>query len=191
MKNPKSKAPGVSSAVKVTVRLLALFLFVPICYGHEERHRKRPPAVPDNLQVPAGNKLQFQATGVGVQNYVWTVNPTNAALSSWVFKAHHAVLFHRKKKVVGIHFAGPTWESNSGSQVAGTRLASSTVDPDAIPWLLLQAKNTEGAGIFADTTYIQRVNTEGGLAPAAPGTLDGEESPVPCLADYFFYPAVN
>ena len=116
---------------------------------------------------------------MGVQIYVWTVNPTNAALSSWVFKAPHAVLFGTEKDekgdVVGIHFGGPTWESNSGSKVVGTRVASSTVDSHAIPWLLLSAASTAGDGIFANTTYIQRVHTVGGLAPTTPGTTRGEE----------------
>ena len=54
-----------------------------------------------------------------------------------------------------------------------------TVDPNAIPWLRLHAVSTEGPGIFADTTFIQRVNTTGGKAPAADGTWLGK-SPV-CL----------
>ena len=195
MKSPESKTTRFPSAVRVTVPLLVLLLLVVVCYGHGDRrkgrHEIRPPTVPANLQVPAGNEVQFHASGVGVQIYTWTVNPTNAALSSWVFKAPQAVLFGRGGDVVGIHFAGPTWESNSGSKVVGARLAGSTVNPHAIPWLLLQARTTEGVGIFADTTYIQRVHTECGLAPAAPGTFDGEEALVPYIADYYFYHAEN
>ncbi len=196
MKRPTSKAirSCFSSAVQVTASTLAILLLAAVCTaraGDERDHRRdhRPPAVPAILQVPAGNALYFHATGVGVQIYVWTVNPTNAALSSWVFKAPHAVLFHREECVVGIHFAGPTWETNDGSKVVGTRLAASTVDSTAIPWLLLQAASTAGVGIFADTTYIQRVNTAGGLAPSTPGSDAGEEALVPYIADYYFYHA--
>ena len=150
----------------------------------------RSPDVPAPIQVPGGtNKVHFHAYAVGVQIYVWTVNPTNAALSSWVFKAPEAVLFadagtHGE---IGIHYAGPTWESESGSKVVGARVAGVTVDTTAIPWLLLKAASTQGPGIFKRTTYIQRVNTVGGLAPAAPGTIAGQEARVPYRAEYFFY----
>jgi hypothetical protein len=169
--------------------LLTLLLLGAVAYAHGNRHENRPPKVPANLQVPAGNEVEFRTAGVGVQIYVWTVNPTNAALSSWVFKAPHAVLFHREECVAGIHFAGPTWQANDGSKVVGARVASSTVDSNAIPWLLLQAASTGGVGILADTTYIQRVNTVGGLAPSKPGSDAGEEALVPYIADYYFYHA--
>jgi hypothetical protein len=36
-------------------------------------------------------------------------------------------------------------------------------------------------------TYIQRVNTVGGLAPEYAGDYVGEEVRVPYAADYYFY----
>jgi hypothetical protein len=67
------------------------------------------------------------------------------------------------------------------------------VDPDAIPWLLLAAvpASTEGPGIFADTTYIQRVNTSGGKAPSVTGNFVGQVARVPYTADYYFYRQSN
>ena len=56
-----------------------------------------------------------------------------------------------------------------------------------IPWLLLRAASTEGPGIFNGVTYIQRLNTTGGLAPAEPGAFVGEVARVPSAADYVFY----
>src|SRR2546430_1283656 len=114
--------------------ILAVCVLGTAAYAHDDRdhdfdfdgHRGRTPDVPAALQVPAGNTLSFRATGVGVQIYVW-----NAATSAWVFKAPHAVLF-RHDDIVGIHFAGPIWESASGSKVGGTKLASAIVDPTAI-----------------------------------------------------------
>lgn len=199
MKNLQTKSTGsyLTSAVRVTAPLLALILFAVVAQGHGGRHgdghKIRAPRVPAALEVPAGNELASRATGVGVQIYVWTVNPTNAALAGWVFKAPHAVLFaaHEEERgdVVGIHFAGPTWQGNDGGKVVGARVASVTVNPDAIPWLLLQAASTSGNGIFTDTTYIQRLNTVGGLAPTTPGNILGEEALVPYIADYYFYHA--
>ena len=199
MKTPQTKTTGsyLTSAICVTAPLLALLLIAGVSQARAERrgdrHGNRPPPVPMALAVPAGNELTSRVAGVGVQIYVWTVNPTNAALARWVFKAPHALLFasceEERGEVVGIHFAGPTWQSNDGSKVVGTRVASVTVNSNAIPWLLLQTSSTSGNGTFTDTTYIQRLNTVGGLAPATPGTVAGEEALVSYIADYYFYRA--
>ena len=68
-------------------------------------------------------------------------------------------------------------------------LERATVDSDAVPWLLLKATSTEGHGIFSRVTYIQRVNTVGGVAPTEPGTYVGEEVSVPYTTEYYFYRA--
>ena len=49
---------------------------------------------------------------------------------------------------------------------------AATVNPNAIPWVLLSATFEGGAGIFANTKFIQRVNTVGGKAPSEDGTCD-------------------
>ena len=59
-------------------------------------------------------------------------------------------------------------------------------DPTAIAWLLLRKVENSGNGIFSKTTYVQRTNTTGGLAPVEPGTLN-ELREVPYTADYYFY----
>lgn len=142
----------------------------------------RAPDVPEVLQAPEGNKVAFHTFAAGVQIYEWTG-------SAWVFVAPEAVLFadvgaHGE---VGIHYAGPTWESRSGSKVVGARVAGATVDPTAIPWLLLRAVSSEGPGIFHRITYIQRVNTTGGLAPTTPGAAAGARVGVEYTAEYVFY----
>jgi len=134
------------------------------------------------LQVPAGNKVALHAYAEGVQ--IWGWNGT-----SWVLLRPEAVLYASPKDdgVVGIHYVGPTWESASGSYVVGKVVKRATPDPTAIPWLWLEAVDSDGPGIFDGVTHIQRVNTMGGLAPADPGDFPGEEVRVPYAADYFFY----
>jgi len=136
------------------------------------------------LQVPAGNKVAFHVYAEDVQIYRW-----NGA--SWTFVAPEAVLFADAGEdgAVGIHYAGPTWESVSGSKVVGMVLERCTPDPDAIPWLWLGAVSNEGPGIFHQVTFIQRVNTVGGNAPTDPGDFPGEVARVPYIAEYFFYRA--
>jgi len=43
------------------------------------------------------------------------------------------------------------------------------------------------ARVAGQVTYIQRVNTTGGLAPSEPGLLEGETKEVPYTAEYYFY----
>ena len=142
----------------------------------------RAPEVPGSIAVPASNKVHFHGFGVGVQIYTW-----NGA--SWGKAVPQATLFDNEGNVVATHFAGPTWESNSGSRVVGALVQPFTVDTNSIPWLLLSAVTSEttGPGIFAATTYIQRVNTSGGNAPANDGTEIGQVARIPYTADYFFY----
>ena len=142
----------------------------------------RAPEVPTTIAVPEGNKVHFHGFGVGVQIYTWNG-------SSWGSAVPEAVLFNAEG-IVAIHFAGPTWESNSGSEVVG-KLPPKKVTPDltAIPWLLLAAipDLTHGPGVLANTTFIHRVHTTGGLAPSEPGAFVGQVAEVPYTADYFFY----
>jgi hypothetical protein len=144
------------------------------------------PALPspqcDSLVVPAGNTIKFHAYAVGVQIYHWDG-------AAWVFDAPAATLFADSgdHAQVGIHYAGPTWETQSGSKVVGARLAACTPDSTAIPWLKLGAVSSEGPGVFEGVTYIQRVNTSGGKAPGTPGTSIGQQANVPYSAEYYFY----
>ncbi len=173
----------------IKLAALALLLLAPVApAGADPGNDNRAPDLGDcqNLQVPEGNKVTFHAYAEGVQIYRW--NGT-----SWAFVAPEALLFAGDEDdgPVGIHYAGPTWESASGSYVVGTVLERCTPDPDAIPWLLLGAVETEGPGIFDGVTFIQRVNTAGGKAPAQPGSVPGQEARVPYTADYYFYRAHN
>ncbi len=179
---PALRRLGTLSANKTTVGALALLLGggLTALAGNDNR----APEVPDEIAVPAGNKVHFHGFGVGVQIYTWNG-------STWGAAVPEATLFNAEG-IVAIHFAGPTWESNSGSKVVGALPPKSvTADPNAIPWLRLSSLSTEGPGIFANTTFIQRVNTLGGKAPSADGTVVGQVARVPYTADYFFYRKTN
>ena len=136
------------------------------------------------LDVPEGSRLAFHAYARGVQIYRWSG-------TSWVFVAPSADLFEDEggNGKVGTHYAGPTWESNSGSKVVAAVIDRCAAEPNAIPWLILGAVTSGGPGIFDGTTSIQRLNTVGGVAPAAPGSVVGEVANVPYTAEYYFYRA--
>ena len=77
--------------------------------------------------------------------------------------------------------------------------ASVKVDQTAIPWLRLKATSTAagpGGDRLVATTFIQRVNTQGGVAPAPTdpknpcnASTAGKEARVDYKADYYFYKA--
>jgi hypothetical protein len=135
------------------------------------------------LNAPAGNKVDFHADAEGVQIYRW--NGTG-----WIFVGPEAVLYAGEQGgVIGIHYGGPTWESKGGSYVVGAVIDRAFPSSTSIPWLLLGAVDSGGPGIFEGITFIQRVNTVGGLAPAADGDYFGQIARVPYLAEYYFYRA--
>ena len=133
------------------------------------------------LAAPIGSTLVIHAFGIGFQVYHW-----NGV--SWGAPTPAATIYADAggNGQIATHFAGPTWQSNSGSKVVGTVANRCTVDPASIQWLSLTAVPS-GNGLFARVTFIQRLNTVGGLAPAQAGTTIGQEARVPYTADYLFY----
>lgn len=141
-----------------------------------------PTPLCDRLRVPSGNRLAAHSYATGVQIYRWDG-------LSWVFVEPIATLFANPEYngKIGIHYRGPSWESNSGSKVVATRLNGCSPDPTAIPWLLLETVRTTGPGIFSSVTYVQRVNTTGGQAPTVAASSIGEVVQIPYTAEYYFY----
>ncbi len=176
----------ITKAVAATCALITLSSFV---LGNTDDEKQQGPELPpgcSQIQVQTGNKVSFHTYALGVQIYRW-----NGA--SWDFVAPSAKLFADSgyRGQVGDHYAGPTWESKSGSTVVARRVDGCSPEATAIPWLLLQTVTSNGPGIFAKTTFIQRVNTVGGLIPTVPGAFVGAEYKVPYVAEYYFYRAEN
>lgn len=135
----------------------------------------------DSLAAAEGSVLVAKLYADGAQIYRWDG-------AKWVFVAPSARLFGDANAtgVIGNHYAGPTWETLSGSKVVGSVIRRCIPDPNSIPWLLLSATSS-GPGLFAGVDQIQRLNTRGGLAPAQPGSTVGELANVPYTAEYQFY----
>lgn len=134
--------------------------------------------VPAQLAVPAGQRLVTTLhVDQGSQVYVCTHG-------AWSLKEPAAVLKSGTEEV--LHTAGPEWIStNDGSAVTGATSAMVPV-PGAIPELLLRATAHQGSGVFGAVSYIQRLDTHGGLAPAGACT-DGALQAVGYSAVYRFY----
>lgn len=149
-----------------------------------------PTGLPASLDVPAGEVLDFAAIGKGVQIYDCTASGN---VYSWVFRAPDATLYSgdgdEDDRVIGRHFAGPTWADEHGEVVGRTVAKVASPDPKAIPWLRLVAVSHSGHGRFSHVSSIQRLYTSGGKAPADGCSADtvGAVARVEYQAHYYFY----
>ena len=150
------------------------------------------PIVPANLVVPAGNTVRFHWYAQGIQIYKCLPDPNIVGAYLWTFQAPQATLYNCPNfiTVTGSHYAGPTWDNNHGSTIVGVKLqGAASPDPNAIPWLLLQGVSHTGHAAISTVTYIQRVNTSGGKAPATGNDAAHANQVVniPYTAEYYFY----
>lgn len=93
---------------------------------------------------------------------------------------------------VGSYYGPPaTWEALDGSKITGTQLATAANGDGNIPLQLVEANPAEGEGAMMGVSYIQRLNTEGGVAPdvACDADHDGATAVVTYQADYIFWTA--
>jgi hypothetical protein len=104
---------------------------------------------------------------------------------AWTFSEPVATLT-AGGKVVGRHYAGPTWEHVDGSAVVG-KVAGSAPGATAndIAWLKLEVISHRGTGVLADITTVQRINTLGGKLDGACDKA-GDSRSMPYAADYVF-----
>jgi hypothetical protein len=146
------------------------------------------PDVPDAIQAPAGLEVVVYAHATGSQ--IYTCKTTPDGKFDWTLKGPDADLHDRKDKVIGHHSAGPTWKLTDGSEVTGKAAAHvDALDPDSIPWLLVNVVSHAGTGLLSNVTTIQRVHTHGGQPPN--GGCDAAhvntETSSKYTADYYFY----
>jgi hypothetical protein len=152
-----------------------------------------PDAVPAALAAPAGATVKVHGHAIGAQIYTCTLTSAadgGAPSAAWVLKAPQAILYDSTGTQLGTHGAGPSWTALDGSTANGVKAAQvDAPQSDAITWLLLRISSTSGTGVFSDITYVQRLNTVGGKAPATgcDSTTAGMDLPVSYSADYYLY----
>jgi hypothetical protein len=171
------------------------------------------PSVPFEVAVDSGNVPFLLGHGVGTQNYVCL--PSGPGVAFKLFTPE-ATLLGDDEEQLTTHFFAPNpdepnnnpaltaigpirvaWQySRDGSTVFGEVKPgnSAVVSLDAIPWLKVTRVGVEngaaGGDVLTKTTFIQRLNTTGGLAPrtgCASSADVGHLAFVPYTADYFFY----
>lgn len=130
-----------------------------------------PAAVDLPANLPGGNTRIATYYAEGVQKYKAQAKPgTSPVVYEWVFTAPKADLYDITNQKVGTHGAGPYWALNTGDSIFGQQFSpvrSASPDAGSIPWLLLMTKSGKTpSGVFAGSSYIQRIATTGGKAPA-------------------------
>lgn len=149
-------------------------------------------SLPAAVQVPAGHRVTMETVGVGQITYECRAKKDMAG-HEWVFVGPDAQLMDRMGNKVGKYYGPPaTWESNDGSKLTGAQLAVAPAAAGSIPLQLVKANPAMGMGAMQGVTYIQRVATQGGIAPAmlCDASKAGTKQIVNYQADYIFWKAV-
>lgn len=177
------RAVGLAALLLVVGQVLLVPLSV-------SARSEAPPTVPDEIAVPSDAVLLFSSHARGVQIY-------DCIDGFWKLYAPRALLFDpQSRRPTIIHYggidrgltAGPWWESiKDGSRVRGRSTGSAlSPNPDSIPLLRLAVQEHQGDGMFSSVTYIQRLNTTGGVSPTGSCERHARRQ-VPYTADYYFY----
>ena len=149
-------------------------------------------ALPDAVKVPAGNKVALETVGVGEITYECRAKAGTAGAFEWVFVGPQADLNSRSGAKLGTYFGPPaTWAAADGSKVTGAQVAVAPSSAGNIPLQLVKANPAQGAGAMTGVTFIQRVATKGGVAPAmecGSGSVGRKEN-VNYQADYIIWKA--
>ena len=149
--------------------------------------------LPAAVQVPAGHKVAMETVGTGDITYECRGKANMPGQYEWVFVGPDAKLWDRAGKQVGKYYGPPaTWENMDGSRVTATQVAVAPGMAGSIPLQLVKANPAMGMGAMTGVTYIQRVATQGGAAPAMPCDAGnrGARQVVQYQADYIFYKAM-
>jgi hypothetical protein len=131
-----------------------------------------PAAVDLPANLPGGNSRVATYFAEGVQKYKAQPKAGSPGTFEWVFVAPEANLYDATNAKVGTHGAGPHWQVSPLDSIFAQAFAPAKTAPspdaNSIDWLLLMPKAGKvPTGIFANVSYIQRIDTKGGKAPAA------------------------
>jgi len=206
MKNSTTHEPHITTRILRIACVAALGMAFTLSFPPAAHAQTvTPPPVPAGLEVPAPNRAFLVGHAFGTQNYVCQPT-THLGRVDWVLFTPEATLFDGQAAQIITHFFSPnpdedntivraTWEdSRDTSTIWAKAIASATVDPDAITWVTLQVVGKRlgptGGNALSVSTFVQRLNTKGGLPPATGCEVlndVGHKAFAPYTADYFFY----
>ncbi len=146
-------------------------------------------SLPEAVRVPAGAQQKMWTAAAGEITYECREKKDMAGQFEWGFIGPVASLKNKAGAVVGKYYGGPTWEATDGSKVTGKQLAVAPAGAGNIPLQLVKTDPAMGMGSMQGISHIQRLQTQGGVAPAAACAMTnkGDRRQVAYQADYVFY----
>ena len=143
--------------------------------------------LPQAVLVPSGNVVAYETRATGILNY--ECKPTATGPYGWVLVSPQANLLDRAGKDT-VAYSGPpaTFKHIDGSSVIATQIAVAPNGEYTLPLQLSTAKSS-GTGELQNISYVQRVNTKGGIEKTKPCAAlnTGEKLTLPYQADYIFW----
>lgn len=137
------------------------------------------------IRAPDGHEPVLRLGARGVQ--IFRCERLGDAFE-WRFRQPEAELFDADGRPVGRHGASFSFEHSDGSRLLGTVVEHEpSPSADSLPWLLLSTRSF-GRGAFGAVSYVQRVNTRGGMPPAGCSAAQANRLlRVEFGADFVFY----
>jgi hypothetical protein len=202
----------------------AFALLAAVCLSQSvHADEVQPPDVPFDLKVPEGNVAFLKGAATGTQNYActtagtgfaWVLFTPEATLFNNADKQTITHFFgpdadprdpNTDPRVEAAGAIRAAWQARDSSTVWARVFPPSKPSFDArfvransVPWLLLETTGVQegprGGDLLTQTTFIQRVNTDGGLAPetgCAQLSDVGKKAFVHYTADYFFFTSAS
>jgi hypothetical protein len=139
------------------------------------------------IKVPSDREPVLKLAGRGAQVFRCEKHDGQGV---WAFRQPDGELLDGAGKVVGRHGANFSFEHIDGSRLVSTIAAyDDAPKPTDLRWLLMTTRSF-GKGAFEGVTHVQRVNTSGGMPPAACDLAHaGRVLRVDFTADFVFYRA--
>jgi Protein of unknown function (DUF3455) len=199
MKSIRFKNPALISALLLTIvtacnREKETDTNSPAHHITESESLVIPAAIDLPANLPGGNTRVATFYAEGVQKYKAQPKAGSSPVTfEWVFVAPKANLYDAGNVKIGTHSAGPTWQllGSTTDSIYGQQFspAKSAASPNAtsIDWLQLMPKTGKTpTGLFANVSYIQRIATKGGKAPATAPVSASDTVDVAYTAIYRF-----
>lgn len=176
-----------------STRLLTLGLFAfcahTASFAQTDSAQKGLPAL---IQVATGNSLVLETKASGTIEYQCSKEKDPLTTYKWTVAGPKAELADTYGEKIG-EYSGPParWAHKDGSFVTGSQVAISPNGSKNIPMQLVKTDVAGGQGVLTTVSYVQRVNTKGGVAPSKKCSADnlGEKAEVAYSAQYRFWKA--
>ena len=161
----------------------------PLAFAQTDSAQKGLPAL---IQVATANTLVLETKASGTIEYQCSKEKDPLTTYKWSMVGPKAELSNEGGEKVGDYSGPPArWGHKDGSFVTGSQVAVSPNGSKNIPLQLVKADVSGGLGALTAISYIQRVKTQGGVAPAKKCSADneGEKAEVDYKAEYWFWKA--